>query len=68
MKTIMLILKNLFKTVVLYLLKNRGAGATEYGLIIAGVALALIFVFFVLTDAFNYGFEVIINALNNVFN
>ena len=53
-----------------YLLSNvRGASATEYGVIIAGVALALIFVFAVLSGALNDGFmflkDTILGATGN---
>lgn len=60
----MKILLNLFK---IFLYKNKGASATEYGLIIAGTALALIFVFFVVTGAFNDGFQYILDTLQNAF-
>ena len=46
-------------------LNCRGASATEYGLIIAGVALALIFVFSVLTGTLNDGFDFIMNTIFN---
>jgi Flp pilus assembly pilin Flp len=42
-----------------------GASATQYGIIIAGVALALIFVFSVLTGRLNEGFDFIINTIRN---
>ncbi len=53
-----------------YILNNiRGASATEYGVIIAGVALALIFVFAVLSGALNEGFmylkDTILGATGN---
>ncbi|MBM3699315.1 MAG: Flp family type IVb pilin [Actinobacteria bacterium] len=51
-----------------YFTGQKGASATEYGVIIAGVAIALIFVFFTVTGAFNRGFEVIVNTLNNAVN
>jgi len=60
----MKILINWFK---IFLLKDRGASATEYGLIIAGTAVALIFVFSVVTGAFNDGFQFILQTLNNAF-
>ncbi|MBM3710249.1 MAG: Flp family type IVb pilin [Actinobacteria bacterium] len=51
----------------IFILKDRGASATEYGLIIAGTAIALIFVFSVVTGAFNDGFQYILQTLNNAF-
>jgi Flp pilus assembly pilin Flp len=45
----------------------RGASATEYGVIIAGVALALIFVFGTLTGALNDGFLFIRDTVMSAF-
>jgi Flp pilus assembly pilin Flp len=45
----------------------RGASATEYGVIIAGVALALIFVFGTLTGALNEGFMFIKDTVLSAF-
>ena len=42
-----------------------GASATQYGIIIAGVAIALIFVFSVLTGRLNEGFQFIIDTIRN---
>jgi Flp pilus assembly pilin Flp len=57
-----------FKIFIKYFSMQAGASATEYGVIIAGVAIALIFVFFTVTGAFDRGFEVIVNTLNNAVN
>jgi Flp pilus assembly pilin Flp len=48
---------------------TRGASATEYGVIVAGVALALIFVFGVLSGSLHDGFlflrDTILNAVGS---
>lgn len=48
--------------------QDRGASVTEYGLLIAGVAFALIFVFSLITGAFNDGFQFIIDSISNAVN
>jgi Flp pilus assembly pilin Flp len=55
----------LIKTFYQRLTGQLGASATQYGIIIAGVALALIFVFSVLTGRLNEGFDFIINTIRN---
>ncbi|MBN1298698.1 MAG: hypothetical protein JW997_03310, partial [Actinobacteria bacterium] len=59
------IIKSFLKKI---LFNQAGTSATEYGVIIAGVALALIFVFFTVTGAFDRGFEVIVSTINNAVN
>ena len=50
----------------LYIFLNQlGASATEYGIIVAGVALSLIFVFSMLTGTLNEGFQFIINTIRD---
>ena len=55
----------LMKKICCSLKDQLGASATEYGIIIAGVAVALIFVFSVLTGRLNEGFQFIINTIKN---
>jgi len=55
----------LIKTIYHRLADQLGASATEYGIIIAGVAIALIFVFSLLTGRLNEGFLFIINTIRN---
>ena len=56
------------KFITYYIFNNiRGASATEYGVIIAGVALALIFVFGTLTGALNDGFMFIRDTILSAF-
>ncbi len=50
----------------LYLFSNQvGTSATQYGIIVAGVALSLIFVFSMLTGALDEGFQFIINTIRD---
>ncbi len=58
-------MKNLFNRIKLGLYCHRGASATEYGLIITGVALALIIVFSVVTGALSDGFYFIRDTIVN---
>jgi len=61
-------MKTLLKIIKIRLKNNTGASATEYGILVAGVALALIFVFFALNNSFNEGFQFILEKLSAVFN
>jgi|GEM_PF-2189168 len=53
------------KTIYHRLAEQTGTSATQYGIIIAGVALSLIFVFSVLTGRLNEGFQFIIDTIRN---
>jgi Flp pilus assembly pilin Flp len=57
-------MNKLIYSIKIYLAKENGISATEYGLIIAGISLTLILVFSVVTGAFNDGFQFILNTIN----
>jgi len=61
-------MKNFYNIIISFLRERKGVSATQYVLILTGVTLALIFVFFTLTDSFNSGFQFIVDTLNNAFN
>jgi len=61
-------MKTFYNIVISFLRYRKGVSATQYVLILTGVAIALIFVFFTLNDAFNKGFQFIVDTLNNAFN
>ena len=58
-------MKKLRNNLWFFLFNQTGASATQYGIIIAGVALALIFVFATLTGTLNEGFQFIIDTIQD---